>query len=66
MPAIARQHSATDSTEEEQEVRVEVKDRSDVGNGFYEVTVTVDDRSKGSSFVVTAPRRFAFREKVVG
>ncbi len=47
-------------------VRIDVTKRSDVGSGFYEIAVTVDDRSRGSSFVVTSPRSFAFRRSAAG
>jgi hypothetical protein len=43
------------------EVNVEVKTRTDVGAGVIEVTVQVDDKPAGSSFVLTSPRNFAFR-----
>ena len=41
---------------------VDVKTRTDVGAGVIEVTVQVDDRPAGSSFVLTSPRNFAFRK----
>jgi hypothetical protein len=44
------------------EVSIEVKTRTDVGAGVIEVTVQVDDKPAGSSFVLTSPRDFAFRK----
>ena len=43
------------------DILLEVKARGDVAAGMYEVSVTVDNKSKGSSYVLTTPRNLAFR-----
>ncbi|MCK1639594.1 hypothetical protein IVA95_18730 [Bradyrhizobium sp. 157] len=44
------------------EISLEVKARTDVANGMYEVSVTVDNETKGSSYILTSPRSLAFRK----
>jgi hypothetical protein len=43
-------------------ISLEVTARTDVANGMYEVSVKVDNQSKGSSYILTSPRSLAFRK----
>ena len=43
------------------DISLEVTARGDVATGVYEVSVKIDNESKGSSYVLTSPRNLAFR-----
>jgi hypothetical protein len=45
------------------QINLEVKPTTGFGPGVVEVTVKDGDKSKGSSYVVTSPRSYAFRKK---
>ncbi len=44
------------------DISLEVTAREDVAAGMYEVSIKVDNESKGSSYVLTSPRSLAFRK----
>lgn len=43
-------------------IQIDVKPLREEGEGVFEVTVTVHDRSAGSSVVRTSPKPFAYQE----
>lgn len=57
-----RESKITTHSGSKNDVSLEVKSRRDVANGMYEVRVTVDNQSKGSTYILTSPRNLAFRK----
>ncbi|MET4368423.1 hypothetical protein ABIA99_001102 [Bradyrhizobium sp. LB12.1] len=54
--------SGTPSPSQGSDISLEVTARNDLAAGMFEVSVTIDNQSKGSSYVLTTPRNLAFRK----